>query len=187
MTRLAKHKKAIYTIDEKIDTIDFLKKKYSSQISTSVRGYFLYLSQVNPRYLKTGEPMYLSDTAAVANRRDRHHIFPSNLFTNRRLKTKWKDSLANICLLAADENQSISDDYPCNYLDPYKNKKWFKSVMRSHAIPVNADSGIWGKRIKENFKLFINARGRLIIDGISKVAGLKRNSLFDKFDEIKRI
>ncbi len=187
MRRLAKREKAIYLIDEKIDTIDFLKKKYSNQRSTSVRGYFLYLSQLNPRYLETGEPMYLSDTAAIANRRDRHHIFPSNLFTNGRFKTKWKNAIVNICLLASNENQSVSDDYPCNYLKPYKKKKWFKSVMRSHAIAIKADSGIWGKRIKENFKSFINDRGGLIIDGISKRAGLKKNSLFEKFDGIKRI
>jgi hypothetical protein len=187
MVRLSKREKAIYLIDEKIDAIDFLKKKYSNQRATSVRGFFLYLSQLNPKYLETGEPMYLSDTAAIANRRDRHHIFPSNLFTNRQLKTKWKNGLVNICLLAANENQSISDDYPCNYLEPYKKKKWFKSVMRSHSIPVKADSGVWGKRIKENFKSFINVRSRLIIDGISKVAGLKKNSLFEGFDGIKRI
>lgn len=187
MVRLSKREKATYFIDEKIDSVDFLKKRYSTQRSTSVRGYFIYLSQLSPRYLETGEPMYLSDTAAIANRRDRHHIFPSNLFANRRLKTKWKDALVNICLLAANENQSISDDYPCDYLEPYKKKKWFKSVMRSHAIPVKADSGVWGQKIKENFKSFINTRGKLIIDGISKVAGLNKNVLFERFEGIKRI
>lgn len=187
MKSLAKRKYAKYVIDEKIDPIEFLKKKYSSQRSTSVRVYFLYLSQLKPKYLETGEQIYLKDTSAIANRRDRHHIFPSNLFSRRRLKTKWKNGLVNICLLTSKENQSVGDNYPCDYLEPFRKKKWFKSVMRSHVIPARYDSGLWGKKIRDDFKLFINVRGRMIIDGISKRAAISKKSLFERFDEIRRI
>ncbi len=185
--KLAKRNNYRYVIDEKINPNEFLKKDYRKTNFSSVIAYYLFLKSIEPDYLATGEPMMLDNALSLSNRRDRHHIFPRNLLARRKINNKWKHSIANICFLAADENQSVSDDHPKVYLEPYKRKRFFKRVMRKYLIPTYKDSGIWNSNVKQGFKSFLNQRATLILNGIAKEVGVRRIQLFDKFDEIRRI
>lgn len=180
MVKLAEGKKVRYIVEQKIDPLDFLKRDYSRRKSAAVRGYYLMLKHKNPRYLDNGEKMLMEEFAAISNRRDRHHIFSQKLFRNS--TSKWKHSLANICLLASDNNQSIGGNYPAVYLKPYRAKKFFKSVMKSHLIPTC--NGLWQKSIKAGFKEFINARAPIIIAEIERLAGAK---IFEKYEKVRRV
>jgi hypothetical protein len=176
-----------YVIAEKINATEFLKKDYRKTNFSAVIGYYLFLKTLKPRYLETGESMMLDNALSSSNKKDRHHIFPSALLGRRRVNIKLKNSLANICFLAANENQSVSDDHPKDYLDEYKRKRFFKSVMRAYLIPSYSGAGIWDSNVRQGFKSFLNQRASLILNGIAKAAGVKRSQLFEKFDEIKRV
>lgn len=176
-----------YTIDEKINALDFLKRDYRKINYSAVLSYYLFLKSQKPKYIETGYTMMLDNALALMNRKDRHHIFPRAVLGRRKIHSKWKDSILNICFLAANENQSISDDHPRIYLRKYKHKRFFKGVMKSHLIPYNKTSGVWEHNIKLGFKKFLNQRAALILNAFAKAADVKRNQLFEKLDAIKRV
>lgn len=178
---------AKYTVETKIHPMDFLKLPYNKSNFSAVKGYYLFLKFKKPKYLTVGYQMQMDRTISNANRKDRHHIFPTAVLNRKKIKGRWNNSLVNICYLAADENQSISDDYPRVYLGACKRKKYFAGVMKSHLIPFRSSSGIWNSNTKEGFKSFINDRSALLLNEISKVAGLRRSELFERYELVARI
>lgn len=182
--RLANGTNAKYPITEKILPIDFLKSSYKNSGASSTNAYFIMLRSKKPKYLLNGHEMQLDDPSSISNRKDRHHIFPFAFLKRRNVNLKWINSIANICYLASDENQSISDKHPKDYLDEYKRLKYFGSVMKSHLIPYDKTSPVWERNFQKAFVDFINIRGKTIVAEIEKLAGTK---IFDKLDTIKRI
>jgi hypothetical protein len=182
--RLANGTNAKYQITEKILPLDFLKSGYKNSGASSTNAYFIMLRNKKPKYLINGHEMLLDNTSAISNRKDRHHIFPFAFLKRRNVNLKWINAIANICYLESDENQSISDKHPKDYLEEYKRLKHFGSVMKSHLIPYDKTSPVWEKNFKKAFVDFINIRGKTIVAEIEKLAGAK---IFDKLDIIKRI
>jgi len=176
-----------YSVDDKIDPIELLKKDYRKTNQSAVKGFYLFLKANNPKYLEMGYPMMLDYALAMSNRKDKHHIFPRALLVRKGIKSKWNNSLLNICYLAANENQLISDDEPYNYLDGYRSKRQFSKIMRSHLIPVSPGSGIWENNTRVGFRDFLNQRANQILNMMARVSNLKRNKLFDQFEEIRRL
>lgn len=186
-TKLVNKEDYKYSIDEKINSNELLRKDYSKTNQSAVKAFYLFLKANKPRYLEMGYPMILDNALAISNRKDKHHIFPKALLSRGKIKSKWNNSLLNICFLAANENQLISDDKPRNYLGEYRRKRHFKKVMRSHLIPVKSDSGVWENTLRLGFKIFLNQRAPVILNSISKIADVKKNKLFEPFEEIKRV
>jgi hypothetical protein len=176
-----------YQVTDKINATEFLKRDYRKTNFSAVIGYYLFLKTLKPKYLETGELMMLDNALSLSNRKDRHHIFPSALLGRRQVNIKLKNSLANICFLARNENQSVSDDPPKDYLEPYKRKRFFKGVMKAYLIPSYRNAGIWDSNVRQGFKTFLNQRASLVLAGIAKAAGVRQGQLFEKFDEIKRV
>lgn len=186
-TKLVNKENYKYSIDEKINPNELLKKDYAKTNQSAVAAFYLFLRANKPKYLEMGYPMILDNALALSNRKDKHHIFPKALLSRRKIKSKWNNSLLNICFLAANENQSINDDKPQNYLGEYRRKRHFKKVMRSHLIPVASDSGVWEDNLRNGFKLFLNQRANRILNSMTKLTDVKKNKLFERFEEIKRI
>jgi len=182
--RLASGNGAKYSITEKILPIDFLMSNYRNTSSSSTNAYFNILRSKLPKYLINGHDMLLDDASAISNRKDKHHIFPSALLRRKEVNLKWINSITNICYLESDENQSISDSHPRNYLENYRRLKHFGRVMKSHLIPYERLSPVWERDTKKAFIGFVNERGKTIISVIEKQAGCK---IFDKFDGVKRV
>jgi hypothetical protein len=171
--RLANGTNAKYPITEKILPIDFLKSSYKNSGASSTNAYFIMLRSKKPKYLLNGHEMLLDNTSSISNRKDRHHIFPFAFLKRRNVNLKWINSVANICYLESDENQSISDKHPKDYLEEYKRLKHFGSVMKSHLIPYDKTSPVWERNFQKAFVDFINIRGKIIIAEIEKLAGAK--------------
>lgn len=183
--RLANGNNARYTIDERINPLDFLKTSYkSSRGSSSTNAYFIMLRKNKPKYLISGDEIILDDPTAVSNRKDKHHIYPYALLKRNNVKMKWINSIGNICYLESDENQSFSDNHPRKYLIEYMPNKHFSKVMKSHLIPHKPNSPIWETNVRKGYLAFLNQRGKMIVASIEKLAGSK---LFEKFDGIRRI
>lgn len=182
--RLARGTNVKYPINEKILPIDFLKSSYKNSGASSTNAYFIMLRNKKPKYLLNGHEMLLDNTSSISNRKDRHHIFPDDFLKRRGVNFRWINSIANICYLESDENQSIRNKPPREYLLDYKRYKHFGTAMKSHLIPYDKKSPVWGKDFRKAFIDFINIRGKLIISEIEKLAGAR---IFDKLDTIKRI
>ena len=182
--RLTNGNNAKYIITEKIVPVDFLKSSYKNTGASSTNAYFIMLRGKKPKYLLNGHEMLLDNTSSISNRKDRHHIFPYAYLKRRAVNEKWINSIANICYLESDENQSISDNHPKDYLQEYKRLKHFGRVMKSHLIPYEKTSPVWERDFRKAFIGFINIRGKMIISEIERLAGGK---IFDTLDTIKRI
>jgi hypothetical protein len=182
--RLAKGNNSKYNISEKILPVDFLKSNYKNTGASSTKAYFILLRNKNPKYLKNGYEMLLDNYSEISNRKDRHHIFPFAFLRRRNINLRWINSITNICYLESDENQSFRDNHPRIYLEDYKRKRHFSSVMKSHLIPYDKTGPIWVHNARKAFVEFLNLRGKSIISEIEKLAGAK---IFEKFDRIKRV
>ncbi len=182
--RLASGNNLKYPITMKIFPVDFLKSHYSRTGASATKAYYSLLRIKKPKYLINGQEMLLDNVSSISNRQDRHHIFPSALLRRGKINPKWINSITNICYLASDENQSINKNHPRIYLEGYKRKRHFGSVMKSHLIPYDKTSPVWAYNVQKAFLNFLNLRGKTIISEIEKLAGAK---IFDKFDAIRRI
>ena len=126
--------------------------------------------------------MLLDSYSSISNRKDQHHIFPNNLLRRNSINPKWINSIANICYLESDENQSISSKHPSKYLIDYNREKHFGRVMKSHLIPYSKDSGVWIAKVKSAYPIFLNQRGKMILAEMERLAGAK---MFTGFTGIK--
>lgn len=182
--RLVNGNNAKYSIEEKILPVDFLKSNFRNSGASSTNAYYILLRNKNPKYLINGREMLLDNHSEISNRKDRHHIFPYNFLKRKNFNLKWINSITNICYLESDENQSFSDNHPRIYLEDYKRKRHFGSVMKSHLIPYDKASPVWEHNARKAFLEFLNLRGKAIISEIEKLAGAR---IFEKFDQIKRV
>jgi hypothetical protein len=85
------------------------------------------------------------------------------------------NGLCNICFLVSLDNLAIGMRLPCNYLAEYRDagRAQFRSVMKSHLIPVGGDSGVWERGIVKSFKQFRAQRLGLICAEFEREAGMR--------------
>jgi hypothetical protein len=102
---------------------DFGEVPKESDLKTSVfrknnsrsRAFTLALAKTSPLNLTNGSPVDTADALSVYNKKQFHHIFPEAFL--RRTNPKVERSfMLNFCMLAASENNLISDEDPQVYL-----------------------------------------------------------------------
>jgi hypothetical protein len=112
--------------------------------------------------------------AAKGNRKDRHHIFPRTVMRAVGESASRYNSIANICLLTAEENQRIGNRRPRIYFgDTRSEAGYFKAKMRHHLIPSGDGSGIWFRDVKRGFNRFLKQRADLICQTANQEAGMR--------------
>lgn len=177
--RLGKNRKGRFEFNDLVPIGEVKRTAYNSGASLTA-AFFLLLASKHPRYLENGDELQLLPTASLANRADKHHIFPKALLRNRnRVTERLTDSLCNICYLVSAENQSIGKNRPSMYLRPFKSKKHFARVMKSHLIAYDRESGLWQSDVKKGFKRFLEKRLDQIRRAFEREAGMR---LFAKED-----
>lgn len=94
--------------------------------------------------------------------------------------TRWEvspglyNSICNICLLTAEENQSIGARRPNQYLaDSRDNAGYFKRKMDRHLIPVAADSGVRLANVDKGFNRMLRQRNDWVCEELEKEAGIR--------------
>lgn len=170
--RLCKRHKGTFTLTERIPSEDIRRTDYGSSGSLNA-ALFLLLALKKPRYLENGDAMLLDDTAALANRKDKHHIFPRALLLRHGFTNREANSLTNICYLVAEENQSIGSKKPCAYLEDFRRRRHFGSVMKGHLIPHGRESALWSGSIRSAYRRFQRERLELLCAEFNRVAGMK--------------
>src|ERR1035441_10137818 len=112
--------------------------------------------------------------ATPANKKDRHHIFPRALLAPYEVPSSLYNSICNICLLTAEENQKIGARRPRSYLGEARDTaSYFKRKMARHLIPVSDNSGVWSTNVRPGFKRMLRERNELICSELEQEAGLR--------------
>lgn len=173
--RLASKPNARFTYTPEVDQVDVRKAQYASRTGITAAFYCMLLSRQPVSILDDGlNPIPLDRYATSANRKDRHHIFPRAVLAHAGFPASLYNSICNICLLTAEENQSIGSRRPRSYLgDVEEDGTYFKRKMTRHLIPVHDESGIWDTDIKRGFKRFARERTELICRELEAVAGMR--------------
>ncbi len=175
-SRLGRRRTGLFHVNTLIPRSDVRSTDFQAGGSL-VTTYFLMLLHRNPCYLGSGNHIPTDATASPSNRKDKHHIFPKALLIRNGLSPREANSLSNVCYVVAEENQAFGSNKPINYLDPFRQKKHFVSVMKRHLIPYKGDSGLWLRDPRKGFRRFAKQRLELICAALEREAGIK---LFQK-------
>jgi hypothetical protein len=170
--RLGGRGAANFRFGDRMERVDVSRSEYGKRSSLNAAYYCLLLAQ-NPCYIKNGEPIRYDLDKSRANRGDRHHIFPRQLLATYGLAHRDYNSLCNICLVPAEENQGFGMRHPASYLDEFRRKKYFKRAMKSHLIPYHADSGLWTRGARAAYAKFRRHRLDVICRGFNEIAGMR--------------
>ncbi len=84
--------------------------------STAAKAAICLLAQCGPRSFLTGAPVDLGATLSAYNSRQFHHIYPKAYLGTLGISFHTANVIANICLLTASDNNTISDASPEEYL-----------------------------------------------------------------------
>ena len=175
LKRLADNHNARFSYVPEVDQTDVRRAQFASRTGITTAFYCMMLGRHPVSILDDGiNEIPLDHYATVANRKDRHHIFPRAIFAGADVPARLYNSICNICLLTAEENQSIGSRRPRSYLgDVEKNGTYFKRKMSRHLIPIHDDSGVWHRNFKKGFMRFIRERIDLICRELEKEAGIR--------------
>lgn len=134
------------------------------------RAFILALAKEGPRNLTNGATIDTSEALSVYNRKQFHHIFPE-AYLKRTAPGQERSLLLNFCMLAASENNWISDADPHYYLPTVARKLGPNAdeVFRSNILPPPSEFDY----AKANLASFMDARAPLIEELINeRCAGL---------------
>lgn len=173
--QLAKNPNRKFFYKPEIDRVDVRKGQYGGRTGITSACYCMLLQRRPVSIMDDGvNDIPLERYATLANRRDRHHIFPRQVLRNLEVPPKLYNSICNICLLTTDENKDISNRRPRSYLgDVKRNGTYFNRKMARHLVPVGDDSGIWLRDVKKGFMRFLKQRTELICDELEREAGIR--------------
>lgn len=134
-----------FVFEERLDPVADLQVEQYNASSAVTRAFFCLLAKQQPRYLDNGDPIPLNaPVISPASAKHRHHIFPRAQLSAV-VSRKAYNSLCNICFLVSADNEGIGKKLPRHYLADCRDegRKRFRSVMRSHLIPIENGSGVW--------------------------------------------
>ena len=169
--RLAKHKYCHFPPVERTPVSEIVRTQYSVKTSLG-RAFFCLLASRKPRRLLADGEIPVDVVAGRADKQNKHHVFPKNLLARHGFAAREYNSLANICFLPAEENESIGKQPPHDYLGQLRRKYGFPGKMRSHLIPRKTGSGIWMHDIKKAFRQFRRERSAEVRRAFKEAAGI---------------
>lgn len=172
---LARNSQHRFRYDPQVERIDVRKAQYASRTAITSAVYCMLLRRGPVYFLDKGlNEIPVQRYSTPANRKDRHHIFPRQQLANAGIPVKLYNSISNICLLVAEENQRIGSKRPRKYLGELDRRgSAFKRKMSRHLIPVGDESGVWSENLKQGFRGFLQARTELICDALEEQAGAR--------------
>jgi hypothetical protein len=130
------------------------------------RAFILALASCKPRNLTNGALIDTANALSQFNKKQFHHIHPK-AHLRRISETDDQNVLANICMLVASENNSVSDSPPQEYLPAFidSHGSTADGVLRSNLMP---DTGNFDYATS-SFSEFINSRSILVANYVSSL------------------
>ena len=104
------------------------------------RAFILALAAAKPRSLLSGAVIDTSEALSQFNKKQFHHIYP-RAYLKRTGEPADDNVLANICMLTASENNTISDSDPHTYIPALTKARGHEvgAVFASNLMPSVAD------------------------------------------------
>jgi hypothetical protein len=150
---------------EGLSADQIMKSAFRSNNSRS-RAFILALATKKPRNLTNGAAIDPAEALSQFNKKQFHHIFPRAYL--RRIGCEADDNiLANICMLAAAENNAVSDSDPHVYLPELvgAHETQANAILDSNIMP---SSGVIDYNTA-SYASFTDARSRLLAAYIAKL------------------
>lgn len=184
-TKLAAGGKIRFSYTPEVDRSDVRRAQYASRSGISSAVYSLLLLRRPVSITDDGlNEIPLDQYAAIANRKDRHHIFPAKACSNARIPARDFNSIVNVCLLTAQENQEIGAKQPRFYLNEVRTREGiFRKKMARHLVPVDDASGVWTVDFENGFRQFVRQRTDLLCNAMEEEAGMR---LFRREENTRR-
>ena len=173
--RLATQRGVRFKYSPQVDKVDVRKSLYASRTGIASAFYCMLLRRHPVSIMDDGlNEIPIDHYAARTNRKDRHHIFSRALLAGWEVPSNLYNSICNICLLTAEENQTISARRPRSYLaEARDNAGYFKRKMARHLIPIEDGSGVWATNVRTGFRRMLRERTDLICHELEGEAGLR--------------
>lgn len=83
--------------------------------SAAAKATICMLAQRQPKSFLTGTPVDLGTSLAAYNAREFHHIYPKAFLAAQSIPFHEANVIANVCMLTAQDNKTISDRDPALY------------------------------------------------------------------------
>lgn len=138
---------------------DQLQKSGFRSSNSRSRAFILALASRNPRNLTNGAAIDATEALSQFNKKQFHHIHPK-AFLKRQGTQEDENVLANICMLAAAENNAVSDADPRSYIPAAISRHGggAADVLGSNLMPLPANLDY----SSVSYVDFIRARGEVI-------------------------
>jgi len=169
--RLARKKVARFQLESRVRRQDIKETEYTTHGSLS-NAFFCLLLRQQPRSLEDGDRIPIESISARANKNQKHHVFPRGKLKRAGFSVKDCNSLCNICLLTAEENQMIGNRLPARYLKEVPQNGRLPTIMKSHLITTRG-SGLWERDAKTGYRRFVRSRLNEICAAFEREAGIK--------------
>ena len=163
-----------FVVDEVGDATQFGTAPTANQLinaafrfnNSRARAFILALAMRGPRNLTNGATIDTADALSTYNRKQFHHIYPRAHL--KRIEDPEEDNtIINICMLTASENNMVSDRDPNEYLPEAIERLGndASAVLKSNLIPT-ADELDYASA---TYTQFLNARSYLVAGYIAKL------------------
>ena len=172
---LARNGSARFSYRPEVDRGEARRAQYASRTGITAAFYCMMLRRRPVSILDDGlNEIPVDHYATAANRKDRHHIYPQAVLASAGVPASLYNSICNICLLTAEENQSIGSRRPRSYLgDVQANGTYFARKMSRHLIPVHDASGIWQSDVRKGFSKLLQERMGRVCHELEAEAGIR--------------
>lgn len=121
--------------------------------STASKAMICLLAQQQPKSFLSGASIDLGSMLSAYNARQFHHVYPKGHLSSKGIGFHEANVVANICMLTASDNNSISDTAPYEYL-PKIDTAYRDDVLTRALIPSDVRDGT------KPFKDFIASRAK---------------------------
>jgi hypothetical protein len=173
--RLSRNAGARFKYTPDVEMVDVRKAQYASRTGITSAFYCMLLRRCPVSILDDGlNEIPIDRYSSSANRKDRHHVFPQAVLAGVGTPANLYNSICNICLLTAEENQSIGSRRPRLYLGAVRDSgTYFKRKMERHLLPVRPESGVWTRNVRRGFNRFLRERTAMICKALEEEAGMR--------------
>ena len=121
-----------------IPTVSEIKSMLFRSNNSRTRAYILLLASLSPRNITNGAMIDIHNALSIFNKKQYHHIYPQAFLKELNVHQNKRNSISNICLLAASENNYVSDSNPYIYIPKLIEKLGteYEKVFKSNLMPV---------------------------------------------------
>lgn len=164
MERLAAEEDVFASLKEEVPPA-FFKRTWRIN-STAAKAAICLLAQLEPRSFLNNSRFDLGNTLSSYNARQFHHIYPKSFLGTQGIPFHESNVIANVCLLTASDNNSISDKDPKNYfghVPPEVKTEAFKAAL----IPSGFEDGAqpYASFIEQRAKALATVASNLVATG----------------------